>query len=135
VLRDGLTVGIFPEGSRGAGDLERFHRGAAYFALVTGATVVPVSIFGSREPGAGSNSLPRRGTTIDIVYGEPYQVDPVPWPRTKEQVAQSSLLLRKHMLIQLDQARADTGRDLPGPLPVADADPDPATGVTEEGAP
>ena len=36
VLRDGGAVGIFPEGSRGAGDLELFHRGAAYLAMVTG---------------------------------------------------------------------------------------------------
>ena len=35
-LREGRTVGIYPEGSRGAGDLERFHRGAAYLALVIG---------------------------------------------------------------------------------------------------
>ena len=41
VLRDGRAVGIFPEGRRGDGDLERFHRGAAYLALVTGAPVVP----------------------------------------------------------------------------------------------
>ena len=33
----GGAVGIFPEGSRGAGELERFHRGAAYLAMVTGA--------------------------------------------------------------------------------------------------
>ena len=64
VLRDGLTVGIFPEGSRGSGTLERFHRGAAYFALVTGAPVVPVTLFGTREPGAGSNALPRRGAVV-----------------------------------------------------------------------
>ena len=29
VLRDGGAVGIFPEGRRGGGDLDRFHRGAA----------------------------------------------------------------------------------------------------------
>ena len=135
VLRDGLTVGIFPEGSRGAGTLERFHRGAAYFALVTGATVVPVSFFGTREPGAGSNALPPRGGVVDIVYGEPFHLDRSPWPRTREQVEKASLLLREHMLVQLDRARASTGRDLPGPLPATDVDPDPATGVTDQGAP
>lgn len=134
-LRDGSSVGIFPEGSRGAGDLRRFHRGAAYFGLITGAPIVPVTMLGTREPGGGSNSLPPRGATVDIVYGEPYSFDPVPWPRTQEQVEQASLLLREHMLVQLDQARALTGRELPGPLPVADAEPDPATGVTDQGAP
>jgi 1-acyl-sn-glycerol-3-phosphate acyltransferase len=134
-LRDGAVVGIFPEGSRGAGDLRRFHRGAAYLGLVTGAPIVPVTMLGTREPGVGSSSIPPRGATVDIVYGEPYSFDPVPWPRTKEQVEHSSLLLREHMLVQLDQARALTGRELPGPLPVADAEPDPDTGVTDQGAP
>ena len=67
VLRDGRAVGIFPEGRRGTGDLERFHRGAAYFALVSGAPVVPVAILGTREPGGHTNSLPaarrRRATS------------------------------------------------------------------------
>jgi 1-acyl-sn-glycerol-3-phosphate acyltransferase len=45
------------------------------------------------------------------------------------------LLLREHMLTELDHALAATGRQLPGPLPADDSDPDPATGVTDEGAP
>ena len=134
-LRDGRAVGIYPEGSRGPGDLKRFHRGAAYLALVSGAPVVPVTMIGSREPGGTTGSLPRRGATIDMVFGEPYRFDPVAWPRTREQVEKSSLLLREHMLVQLDQAVASIGRELPGPLPTTDVDPDPATGVTDEGAP
>ena len=135
VLRDGGAVGIYPEGSRGAGDLQRFHRGAAYLALVSGAPVVPVTMLGSREPGAHHNSLPPRRSRIDLVFGVPYRIDPRPWPRTREQVEKTSLLLREHMLVQLDRARASTGRELPGPLPVTDVDPDPATGVTDQGAP
>jgi 1-acyl-sn-glycerol-3-phosphate acyltransferase len=135
VLRDGRTVGIFPEGRRGTGDFERFHRGAAYLALVTGAPVVPVIFLGSRVPGAHSGAIPPRGTQIDIVYGEPYTLPAVPFPRTREQVEQASLLLREHALDHLDAALASTGRELPGPLPATDIEPDPATGVTDQGAP
>lgn len=134
-LRNGHAIGIYPEGSRGPGDLERFHRGAAYLALVSGAPVVPVTMIGSREPGGHSNSLPRRGAVIDMVFGEVWRAEPEPWPRTREQVEKASLFLREHMLVQLDRARASTGRELPGPLPPTDVDPDPATGVTDEGAP
>jgi len=134
-LRDGRAVGIYPEGTRGAGDLERFHLGAAYLALVTGAPVVPVTMLGSREPGGTSGSLPPRGAAIDMVFGETWRTEQVPWPRTREQVAKTSLLLREHMLVQLDRARASTGRELPGPLPSTDVEPDPATGVTDQGAP
>jgi 1-acyl-sn-glycerol-3-phosphate acyltransferase len=102
---------------------------------VTGAPVVPVTMLGSREPGGTNSSLPRRGATIDIVFGEAWRTEQSPWPRTREHVEKASLLLREHMLVQLDRARASTGRELPGPLPSTDVEPDPATGVTDQGAP
>lgn len=138
VLRDGGTIGIFPEGRRGAGELDRFHRGAAYLALAAGATVVPVTLFGTREPGATSGSLPARGAVLDLVFGQPVVVPHRPWPRTREQVEDTSRSLWEHMRAELDAARLITGRELPGPLPPGDLDPDPATGVAdvpEPGAP
>lgn len=136
VLRDGGAVGVFPEGRRGAGDLTRFHRGAAYLALVTGAPVVPISIIGSRPPGGGRNALPPRGEPVDIVFGEPWRVPAVPWPRTREQVDHASLLLREHLRARLDEALALTARELPGPLPAGeDIEDDPGTGLVEQGAP
>lgn len=135
VLRDGAAGGIFPEGRRGDGELDRFHRGTAYFALAAGTSVVPVVMLGTREPGGRSGSLPRKGATIDIVFGAPYTVTATPWPRTKEQVEHTSMLLREHLLVHLDHAKALTGRELPGELPPGDLDPDPATGVTDQGAP
>ncbi len=135
VLRDGGAVGIFPEGRRGGGDLARFHRGTAYFALASGAPVVPVVILGTRAPSGHTDSLPPRGGAVDLVFGPPYMLDAQAWPRTQEQVERASVLLREHMLVHLDHARASTGRDLPGPLPAAEVEPDPATGVTEQGAP
>lgn len=135
VLRDGRAVGIFPEGRRGSGDLQRFHRGAAYFALATGAPVVPVIFLGTREPGAHTSSLPARTGSVDILFGQPYTLPATPWPRTREQVEQSSTLLREHLLHHLEHAQATTGRALPGPLPADEVDLDPATGVTDQGAP
>ena len=135
VLRDGGVVGVFPEGRRGAGDLARFHRGAAYLALVTGAPVVPVALLGTREPGRPHDSLPRaRGGRATSSSGRRSTSAQLPWPRTKEQVGHASALLREHMLVHLDLARASTGRELPGPLPADEVEPDPATGVTEQGA-
>lgn len=134
VLDAGGVVGVFPEGRRGAGDLARFHRGAAYLALLTGAPVVPVTMLGTRAPGAGSSSLPPRGGQVDIVYGAPWSTEAVPWPRTKQQVAASSLALRDHMLAELAAALRLTGRSLPGPLPPGQTEDDPNTGVVEQGA-
>jgi len=130
VLRDGGVVGIFPEGSRGSGEFHRFHRGAAYLGLVSGAPIVPVIQFGTREPGAGSSALPRRGGHVDLVYGPPHTFDPIPWPRTKQAVEDASRELREVMLAHLAHAEDLTGRSLPGPIPAAkDTDPDPDTSI------
>lgn len=135
VLRDGGAVGIFPEGRRGGGELDRFHRGAAYFGLASGAPVVPVIFLGTREPGGHTDSLPPRGGVVDMLFGAPYHLPATPWPRRREQVGHTSTLLREHLLTTLDHALAVTGRDLPGPLPADEVEPDPATGVTDQGAP
>ena len=135
VLRDGRAVGIFPEGRRGGGDLTRIHRGAAYLALVSGAPIVPVVFLGTREPGGHNNSLPARGEVVDVLFGAPYRLSAVPWPRTREQVEQSSVLIREYLQAHLDRALTTTGRELPGPVPASEVERDPATGVTEQGAP
>lgn len=127
VLRDGGAIGVFPEGGRGHGELTRFHHGAAYLALVTGAPVVPLMMFGTRPPGGGLNALPSRGDSVDLWYGEPWQVDPVPWPRTRATVLEASALLRERMLADLGAAKAETGRTLPGPIQGPTPD-DPDTG-------
>lgn len=138
VLRDGHALGIFPEGARGDGELGRFHRGVGYLALVSGAPVVPVALFGTREPGGGTSSLPAPGSRIDVVYGAAYRLDPRPWPRTREQVAEATALLRGHLLAHLALSKTLTGRSLPGPLPPGDHERelhrDPATGITDQGA-
>ncbi|MDT9592243.1 lysophospholipid acyltransferase family protein [Nocardioides zeae] len=137
VIERGGAVGVFPEGRRGPGDLSRFHRGAAYLALVSGAPVVPVAILGTREPGGSSRDLPRRGTTVHLHYGEPLRLQQQAWPRRREQVEEVSLLLRRRMLDNLAAATATTGLELPGPLPPDDLDDDPYTGLVplEPGAP
>jgi len=133
VLADGHVVGVFPEGTRGGGDLGRFHRGAAYLALVSGAPVVPLTFLGTRLPGGSRGSVPPRGTRVDLVYGAPFRVPATPWPRTARQVKETSLALREHMLAGLRDALTHTGQALPGPLPPGDFEPDPATSIVPGG--
>jgi 1-acyl-sn-glycerol-3-phosphate acyltransferase len=117
VLERGGVVGIFPEGIRGSGDLTRFHNGAAYLALVSGAPVVPLTMFGTRPAGGGRNALPRRGAVLDLVYGVPIRVTRAPWPRTRTLVAATSDALHARMLEELAAGLALTGQTLPGPIP------------------
>lgn len=134
VLERGGVVGIFPEGVRGDGELHRFHHGAAYLALVTGAPVVPVTLTGTREPGGGANSVPRFRNELDIAYGEPWQVPAQPWPRRRPDVLTASAALRSHMRAHQARALDDLARTLPGPLPTGQPDGDPDTGFIDSQA-
>lgn len=117
VLRDGGVVAIFPEGTRGGGDFARMNNGVAYLALVTGAPVVPLAVFGTREPGGSIDSVPSRGARFDLVYGPPVSLAPQPWPRRQAEVREAGTALRKTFVDHLVEARRITGRELPGPLP------------------
>ena len=129
VIRDGGVVGIFPEGTRSSGELDRFHHGAAYLALVTGAPVLPVTLIGTR--GSASSSLPERGAAIDIVFGQAWQTTQQAWPRTREQVSATSVLLRGHMLSEQGSACAQTRRSVSGPRSAGQSEDDPDTGLVE----
>jgi 1-acyl-sn-glycerol-3-phosphate acyltransferase len=111
VIRDGGVAGIFPEGTRGSGELRR--------------------LIGTRPPGGSTNALPERGAAIDIVIGTAWQTPQEAWPRTREHVAAASVLLRGHMLSELGSALSQTRRSLPGPLPAGQSEDDPDTGLVE----
>jgi 1-acyl-sn-glycerol-3-phosphate acyltransferase len=117
VLRDGGVVGIFPEGTRGDGELHTFHAGTAYLALVTGAPIVPVAVFGTRPPGGHTDSVPGRGARLDLVYGASIRLAQQPWPRRQDEVRRTSQMLRNRFRDHLVQAKALTGLSLPGPIP------------------
>ncbi|MFL6090520.1 MAG: lysophospholipid acyltransferase family protein [Aeromicrobium sp.] len=115
----GQVVAIFPEGRRGGGEFTTVKGGVAWLALVTGAPVVPVSIFGTRAAGADKEFRPPKGAAIDVVYGEPIVLDKQPWPRTTEDIAAATEKIAEHLRAQLAAAKELTRRELPGPIPKA----------------
>ena len=129
VIRDGGVVGIFPEGTRSSGELDRFHHGAAYLALVTGAPVVPVTFIGTQA--SSGSSLPQPGGAIDIAFGEAWQTTQRPWPRTREHVSATSVLLRGHMLSEQGSAVSLTRRSMSWAVPAGQSEDDPDTGLVE----
>ncbi|MCP5120432.1 MAG: 1-acyl-sn-glycerol-3-phosphate acyltransferase [bacterium] len=66
----GVSLLVFPEGSRAPGEMEEFKQGAAYMAIKAGAPVVPFALRGTREVLA-IGSLHVRGGNVDLVFGEP----------------------------------------------------------------
>jgi 1-acyl-sn-glycerol-3-phosphate acyltransferase len=71
VLRAGGLVGVFPEGTRGSGDVVAAQHGAAWLARTSGATVLPMVCRGTHRPtGARRRFRPR----VDIAVGEPLTI-------------------------------------------------------------
>ena len=70
-LRAGGLVGIFPEGGRGSGDVDRAEQGAAWLVRSSDALVVPVAVRGTDRPkGSGWRFRP----VVDLLVGEPFTV-------------------------------------------------------------
>ncbi|MEV0285238.1 MULTISPECIES: lysophospholipid acyltransferase family protein [unclassified Kribbella] len=122
VLRDGRVLNIYPEGTRGAGDFARIRTGVAYLAMVTGAPILPVALLGTRLPHGSVEAFPPAGSRIDVVYGEPFSIDRVPFPRRHSDVRavadQIGDVLRTHVRAAVEA----TGHPLPGAPDVKDPD-------------
>ncbi|MEU4769691.1 lysophospholipid acyltransferase family protein [Actinosynnema sp. NPDC023794] len=71
VLRAGGVVGVFPEGTRGSGDVAEAQAGAAWLARSTGAVVVAVACRGTLRP-AGTRR--RFRPVVDVLVGEPFEL-------------------------------------------------------------
>lgn len=121
-LAAGQVVLIYPEGKRGAGEFKRFKKGVAYLALVSGAPVVPVAIFGTRQPGEPADAHPAKGARLDIVYGEPVQLPMRVWPRDRGTMADAGERILDHLRAHVSRSKSALQRDLPGPLPTGTSD-------------
>lgn len=71
VLRRGGLVAVFPEGTRGAGDVATAHHGAAWLVRNSGAVVLPVAVRGT----LGTPGRRRFRPVVDLLVGEPFTLD------------------------------------------------------------
>lgn len=117
VLRAGRMLGLFPEANRGGGEVVEARPGAAYFATVTGAPVVPLAFLGTRIPGGGRESVPPRGSRMVLSFGEPMHFGQHEWPRTRAELDEGGERVRRALAAHVAAAQESTGLRLPGPLP------------------
>ena len=107
VLEQGAVLGVFPEGTRSVEDFSTMHNGLAYFALRSGAPVVPVACLGSSVRGKTIGAVPKLRARIDVVYGPPIELGR---GTGRKAVAAASEQLRDALRAHIEQARRDTGR-------------------------
>ena len=101
-LKAGGVIGIFPEGTRGAGGVENVFNGAGWLACRSGAQIVPIAMRGThRRAGTRRRLKPR----VDVLIGEPFSV---PTGAGRTAVAAATDQIRgtlKELVADLDQQR------------------------------
>jgi 1-acyl-sn-glycerol-3-phosphate acyltransferase len=71
VLRGGGLIGVFPEGTRGSGDVLNAEQGAAWLVRQSGALVQPIAVRGTKRPeGSGRRFRP----VLDVLAGKPFEL-------------------------------------------------------------
>jgi 1-acyl-sn-glycerol-3-phosphate acyltransferase len=111
VLETGGVLGIFPEGTRGEGDFASLRAGLAYFAVRSGAPIVPVAVLGSSQRrGRLIKGLPPLRSRIDVVFGDPFQAGDGSGRRTRRALDEATERIQKQLTAHLENARSLTGR-------------------------
>ncbi|MEV0263209.1 lysophospholipid acyltransferase family protein [Streptomyces sp. NPDC050617] len=111
VLAGGGVLGIFPEGSRGEGDFASLRAGLAYFALRSGAPIVPVAVLGSADRRSRLISgLPPLRKRVDVVFGDPFDAGDGSGRRTRTALDAATVRVQARLGAHLADARRRTGR-------------------------
>ncbi|MFE2495301.1 lysophospholipid acyltransferase family protein [Streptomyces scopuliridis] len=111
VLRNGGVLGIFPEGTRGEGDFASLRAGLAYFAVRSGAPIVPVAVLGSTERrGRLIRALPPLRSRVDVVFGDAFEAGDGTGRRTRKALDDATAHIQERLTVHLENARRLTGR-------------------------
>lgn len=116
VLRDGGAVGVFPEGTRGRGDVGDVRLGIAWLALRTEVPVVPVACLGTRRTGQSTHRLPAPRRRLDVVFGAPVRLESPPGTSRRAALEAAGSTLRDVLAAHVREAVNLTGQALPADL-------------------
>lgn len=113
VLRRGDVVGVFPEGTRGAGRADAVHGGAAWLAIQSGAPIVATALVGTRHTGEPTGVWPRPGRRILVEFGEPFMLSLPDELRGRARQEAAQAQLAQALRERIDATLATTDLTLP----------------------
>lgn len=107
VLAQGGALGVFPEGTRGAGALEQVADGLAYLALRSGAPVVPIAVVGTAQALPRGRRVPQWRAPVRVVFGTAVTIMSDGDPRARRTVAVAAEQLRLALVAHLRAANEE----------------------------
>ncbi|ONH32988.1 1-acyl-sn-glycerol-3-phosphate acyltransferase [Pseudofrankia asymbiotica] len=105
-LARGGAIGVFPEGTRGSGEMAAVQHGIAYLAVHGRCRVLPVACLGTGDALPKGARWPRRSAQVRVVFGEPFAVEIPANPRSRKALAAVAEDIRIHLADHLTAARA-----------------------------
>lgn len=108
VLRGGGVLGVFPEGTRGTGELASIQHGIGYLALGGDCPIVPVVCVGTADALPKGKAIPRLRAPIEVVFGEPFRLEVDGDPRARATIAAAAEQIRERLLDHLAAVNAST---------------------------
>lgn len=109
-LGAGGIVGVFPEGTRGDGEVAQVRHGIAYLAVRSGAPVVPVAVHGTRRRRGRDILVPRRPPVL-VSVGPPLHLSR--GPASRRTVAAAASEIHRTLAAHVAATRPEPERDQP----------------------
>lgn len=112
LLKEDRLVGVFPEGTRGRGDVKSTKAGIAWLAVRSGAPVVPVAVLNTRPVGKKRGYIPGPRAKLYVVYGEPFAATSPDAGVGRAAVAEAMGVIQDRMSAHVRSAAERTGIEL-----------------------
>jgi len=104
-LSRGGAIGVFPEGTRGTGEMAAVQHGIAYLAVHGRCRVLPVACINTGEALPKGARWPRRSVPVRVVFGAPFEVEVPANPRSRRALAKVAEDIRVRLAEHLAAAR------------------------------
>lgn len=114
LLNEDRLVGVFPEGSRGRGDVKQTKAGIAWLAVRSGSPVLPAAILGTRPSGKKPGHVPGPRARLTVVFGEPFAASSPDAGVGRAAVSEAMGRIQTGLSEHVNGAAAEYGIPLPG---------------------